>query len=335
MRHLLVPLDGSGFGEAALPLAAQIAEREGCALEIVTAYTPTAHPDFSGPMGLEIATWSRSHARTYVQGVADQMQRRFDIEVRTAVLEGEAATAIAEHGLANPPELIVMCTHARSGPSRLFLGSVTDRLVRALHYPFLLVRPSTAAAEVALPAPARVLVPLDGSALSESVLDQVERLFSPNLASLHLIRAVDPAAAFPVGAPMPMPPVEPELIEVRRAVARTYLEGRAWKLRRAGWRVEYEVVTEWNTAAAVLNCVEARHCDLIAMATRGRGGVQRLFLGSVADKVIRGAATPVLVLNPVAGALSHVLGEQPAAASRTVGADVCVMPGPVTAGATM
>ena len=125
------------------------------------------------------------------------------------------------------------------------------------------------------------------------------------------------------------------MIEVRRAVARTYLEGRAWKLRRAGWRVEYEVVTEWNTAAAVLNCVEARHCDLIAMATRGRGGVQRLFLGSVADKVIRGAATPVLVLNPVAGAFSHVLGEQPATASRPVGANVCVLPGAVTASATM
>jgi nucleotide-binding universal stress UspA family protein len=334
MRHLLVPLDGSGFGETALPLAAAVAERKHCAVELVTVYAPTAHPDFSSAMGLEIEAGSRPHAQAYLDGMAEQVRCRFDIELRTTVLRGEAATAIAEHALASPPGLIVMCTHARSGPSRLFLGSVTDRLVRELHYPFLLVPPSRPAAEVALPAAARVLVPLDGSPLAESVLDEVQRLLSPGVASLHLVRAVDPAAVFPVGAPMPMPPLEPELIEVRRAVARTYLEGRAWKLRQAGWRVEYDVITERNAASAVLDSAKAHHCDLIAMATRGRGGVQRLFLGSVADKVIRGAVTPVLVLNPIAGAYSQVLDERSAPASRSLGADVCLLHGAVHASAT-
>ena len=202
MRHILVPLDGSGFGETALALAAAIAERKGCALEIVTVYAPTAHPDFSAPMNAEIETWPRTSAQAFLASMAEQARRRFDIELRTTVLEGEAATAIAEHALASPPELIVMCTHARSGPSRLFLGSVADRLVRELHYPFLLVRPSTPAAEVELPATARVLVPLDGSPPAESVLDEVERrFFRPGLATLHLVRAVDPVAAFPIGAP--------------------------------------------------------------------------------------------------------------------------------------
>jgi nucleotide-binding universal stress UspA family protein len=249
------------------------------------------------------------------------------------VLEGEAATGIAEHALADPPELIVMSTHGRSGPSRLFLGSVADRLVRELHCPFILVRPSTPPAEVELPAAARVLVPLDGSPLAESVLDEVERLFSPGLATLHLVRAVDPVAAFPMGAPMPLPPMEPELVEVRRAAAREYLEGTAWKLRRAGWRVEYKVVTEWRPATAVLSYAEAHECDLIAIATRGRGGAQRLFLGSVADKVIRGAATPVLVVNPAAGAFSRVLGERWATASGPAGTDVGLLQGAVNASA--
>lgn len=318
MRHLLVPLDGSGFGETALALAAAIADRKGWALEIVTVHAPTAHPDFSAPLSSEIDTWFRTRAQEYLDCMAEQVRGRFSIELRTTVLQGGAATAIAEHALANPPELIVMCTHARSGPSRLFLGSVTDRLVRELHCPFLLVHPSTPAVEVELPAAARVLVPLDGSPLAESALDEVERLFSPGLASLHLVRAVDPVAAFPIGAPMPLPPMEPELVEVRRAAAKAYLEGRAWRLRQAGWQVEYEVVTEWHAATVVLSYAEAHHCDLIAMATRGHGGVQRLFLGSVADKVIRGAAIPVLVVNPPACAFSRVLGERPAMASRPV-----------------
>lgn len=333
MRHLLIPLDGSGFGETSLALAAGIAERKGCALDIVTVYAPTAHPDLSAPMSSEIGSWFRICAQEYLDSMTEEVRRRFNIEVRTTLLRGGAASAIAEHALADAPELIVMCTHARSGPSRLFLGSVADRLVRELHCPFLLVHPSTPAAEVELPAAAQVLVPLDGSPLAESVLDEVERLFSPGLASLHLVRAVDPVAAFPIGAPMPLPPIEPQLMEVRRAAAKAYLESRAWKLRQAGWRVEYEVVTEWHAATVVLNYAEAHRCDLIAMATRGRGGVQRMFLGSVADKVIRGAAIPVLVVNPPAGAFSRVLGERPGTASRAVGADTGVLQNAVSASA--
>ncbi len=335
MRHFLVPLDGSGFGETALALAAALAERKGCALDLVTVYPSTAHPDISATMSAEIETWSRARAQAYLESMAEQARRRFNIELRTTVLEGGVTTAIADHARANPPELIVMSTHGRSGPSRLFLGSVADRLVRELHCPFILVRPSTPPAEVELPAAARVLVPLDGSPLAESVLDEVERLFSPRLATLRLVRAVEPVAAFPIGAPMPMPPMEPELLEVRRAAAKEYLEGTAWKLRQSGWRVAYEVVTDRHPADVVLSCAEAHACDLIAIATRGRGGVQRLFLGSVADKVIRGAATPVLVVNPVSGAFSRVLGERLAAASRPAGTDIGVLQGAVNASATL
>ena len=334
MRHFLVPLDGSGFGETALALAAALAERKGRALELVTVYPSTAHPDISATMSAEIETWSRNRAQAYLEDMAEQARRRFNIELRTTVLEGGVTSAIADHTRASPPELIVMSTHGRSGPSRLFLGSVADRLVRELHCPFILVRPSTRPAELELPAAARVLVPLDGSPRAESVLDEVERLFSPRLATLDLVRAVEPAAAFPIGAPMPLPPMEPELMEVRRAAAKEYLEATAWKLRQAGWRVAYEIVTEWHPATVVLNYAEAHECDLIAIATRGRGGVQRLFLGSVADKVIRGAGTPVLVVNPAAGAFSRILGERLATASRPAGLDVGVLQGEVNASAT-
>ena len=84
-----------------------------------------------------------------------------------------------------------------------------------------------------------------------------------------------------------------------------------------------------------MSYAEAHQCDLIAMATRGRGGVQRLFLGSVADKVIRGAAIPVLVVNPPAGAFSRVFGERPETASRPVGADAGVLHSAVSASARL
>jgi nucleotide-binding universal stress UspA family protein len=275
MRHLLVPLDGSGFGETALAFATAIADRKGSAIELVTVHPSVAHPDISAAMTAEIEANSKARAQAYLKGLADQVRRRFGIKVDTTVLDGAIATAIADHALADPPELIVMSTHGRTGPSRLFLGSVADRLVRELHCPFILVRPATPLATGELPATARVLVALDGSPLGESVLDEVARLFSPGLATLHLLRVVVPAEVIPLAAPMPLPPMGPELMEARLTSARRYLEATASKLRKAGWRVEHQVVTEWTPSAAVLGYAETHHCDCSWAAWRTRSFVGR------------------------------------------------------------
>jgi hypothetical protein len=73
---------------------------------------------------------------------------------------------------------------------------------------------------------------------------------------------------------------------------------------------------------------------LIAIATRGLGGVQRMLLGSVADKVLRNAAVPVLVLNPAAGASSRLLPERLEAAAPAEGVEVCAWQGAWSAALT-
>ena len=324
MRHLLVPLDGSGFGESALWLAGAIAARTGRGLELVTVNTPAAHPDIPAVMAAEIESASGIHARAYLEHQAEEVRRRFGIAVHTAVLDGEVPSAVAAHVRFDPPELIVMSTHGRSGPSRFFLGSVADRLLRELHCPFILVRPVTGFVRGDLPDAARVLVPLDGSPLAEAVVDQVASLCRSDSAELHLLRIVAPDAVFPLGAPMPLPSPRPDLMEARVASATAYLERRAAKLREAGWRVAHEVVVAWNPAAEVLRLAEERRCDLIAIATRGRTGVPRVLLGSVADKVIRGATTPVLAVNPTPGACSLLLGTETTTASAKDAIDTSV-----------
>jgi nucleotide-binding universal stress UspA family protein len=323
MRHLLVPIDGSGFGESALNVAGAIAARIGSSLELVTVIPPVAHPDIPAAMAAESQASRAAGARSHLERQAAELRCRFDISVRTAVLDGTVADAIVEHVRTDPPDLIVMSTHGRSGPARLLLGGVADQLLRELHCPFIMVRPAGALATCEIPAAARVLVPLDGSQLAETVVDEMARLLHPDLAALHLLRVVAPAEAFPVGAPMPLPPMEPNLLEARLTAARRYLERTAFRLRAAGWRVEYEVATGWNPAAAVLRSAETNRCDLIAIATRGLGGVQRMLLGSVADKVIRNAAVPMLVLNPVPGANSGLLGSRLEAALSAEGVEVC------------
>jgi nucleotide-binding universal stress UspA family protein len=308
MRRILVPLDGSPFGESVLPLAGSLAERMGGNLELVTVNPPDRHPDIPAGMIAEIASARGVGARLYVDTQAQELHRRFEIAVYTAVLDGPVSSAIAEHVRHDPPELIVMSTHGRSGPSRLFLGSVADRLLRELHCPFVLGKPGSLRE---LPATPRVLVPLDGSSLAESVVDAVARFFPCDQATLRLVRVVPPGEVLPVGMAMPLPAMAPDLMEARLEAASAYLERTAAKLRRIGWHVEHEVITDWHPSAAVLRSAADHRCDLIALATRGLGAVERVFLGSVADKVIRGTAVPVLVVNPSGNAASRLLMEQP------------------------
>jgi nucleotide-binding universal stress UspA family protein len=76
------------------------------------------------------------------------------------------------------------------------------------------------------------------------------------------------------------------------------------------------VVTDLSPAEAIVNRATETDCDVVAIATRSGGGLERVLLGRVADKVIRGAQVPVLVWNPPGATATRVLDpEEPAAAA--------------------
>lgn len=120
------------------------------------------------------------------------------------------------------------------------------------------------------------------------------------MTAIHLVRVVVPIEIFPVGLPTPLPPMRADLLDQQLVAARQYVDDVAVRLRQQGWTAHPEVVVDSNPAAAVLKYAETHRCDTIALATRGLGGAQRVLFGSVTDKVIHGAAAPVLVVNPVA-----------------------------------
>jgi nucleotide-binding universal stress UspA family protein len=76
------------------------------------------------------------------------------------------------------------------------------------------------------------------------------------------------------------------------------LEGVAERLRRSGMRVRTHVAVDSSAARAVLEYANETRVDLIALATHGRGALARAFMSSVADKVMRGATMPVLIVPP-------------------------------------
>ena len=149
-----------------------------------------------------------------------------------------------------------------------------------------------------------ILVALDGSELAERALPMAENLARNSNATIHLIQVVsrqpELEAARGGGAPS-LQAVEIErdlahqLVEARLSRGKEYLEGVAGQLKSAGIEAE----TTIREGAAVENIVDYSRehgIDLVVMSTHGYGGVKRLLLGSVTNRVIRSCEVPVLVL---------------------------------------
>ena len=165
----------------------------------------------------------------------------------------------------------------------------------------LLVRPEKGESAPEDPTFQRILVPLDGSHFSESVLELAGGMAELYGGKLDLLRVV----AYPIEIASPYLPhtvqMNQEVVEEAKASAKEYLENLAEAIRARGVEVETHVVVDSQAGAAVCGACTDLHTDLVVMATHGRGGLKRALLGSTADKVIRSAHTPVLVKRPPAG----------------------------------
>ncbi len=132
--HILVPLDGSAMGEAALPHAEGLALKLGSSVLLLrVANVP--------PELIEEAIQSETdEARDYLTRVAQRFKDA-GLQAEWEVVEGDPGRAIIDTAHERNADLIVMATHGRSGLSRLVLGSVADRVLRDSHLPVLMVRP--------------------------------------------------------------------------------------------------------------------------------------------------------------------------------------------------
>jgi nucleotide-binding universal stress UspA family protein len=300
-QAVLVPLDGSVFAEQALPMALSLARRAGCPLRLLRVVPPLADyffwaPEPGDPLEAELRAAHRSEARTYLDDVVRRLQDAGAGPMFCDVLEEEEGITesinadVAKTGAG----LVVMTSHGRGTAGRVWLGSIADKLVRSVSVPLLLVRPHEPAStldlrrEVTLK---HLLLALDGSPLAEHILAPALAIGGAMGAEYTLVSGVRPAS----------PLLHPtwngaeKFDQRRRQAAEAYLETVAGRLRAGGAVVRTRVHFAEQPAAAILDEAAATGADLIALETHGRGGLSRLVLGSVADKVVRGSALPVLV----------------------------------------
>jgi len=307
-RKVMIPLDGSSFAEHALPLARTIARACDAELHLVVVVPPLAEAYtegvFFGTADLEAEVVARQKA--YLARVRQQLD---EMKVSTAVLEGEVAGCLCSHAAAEGADLVVMATHGRGPLARFWLGSVADEVIRHAPLPVLLVHPEEGPVNLAAaPPPLRVLVPLDGTELAERILEPAialgEMMPGAEFILFQVVKPVVPILDLPDG-----PEADAEAHHILKEVglmqeqlfrtAETYLRDVAERLLARGLHTKIRVTVDDNPEEAILHEAETDSASLIALETHGRSGLARFFLGSVADKVVRGAHIPVLVQRPV------------------------------------
>jgi nucleotide-binding universal stress UspA family protein len=292
-RSLLVPLDGSRLAEAVLPVAATLARALAARLTLLHIIERDAPATVHGERHLrDVAEASR-----YLEGVAGGLAA---LGVPAGVHCHEAAVAdvaqsIADHAAEVGADLVAICTHGRGGLRATLSGSIAQQVLRLGTTPVLIVRP-TAGDRAAPFTPRRILVPLDGGPQGEPALDVAADLAGTVNAALHLVRVVatqgtvrgDPAAAARL-----LPAATMALLDLETEQARQYLTGWTARLTSAGTVATGEVrrgdVVDELVAAAV-------DMDLMVMATHGRAGLDALWSGSVAARVLGRLACPVVLL---------------------------------------
>ena len=291
-RRILVPLDGSVASGAALPYAEAIARATGAELCLFTVTEPAhwgANTHFV-TLDAMIEDLRREAVEHNLDEEVVALQER-GLRASAATTIGEPADAILNAADKDGVGMVVMSTHGHGGVERWLLGSVADRVMRLCPLPTLLIRPSSDAPSGRQIAFRRLLVPLDGSDASEVAVQPAADLALAAAADLLLVRVEPPLASL-----LPQDVVfwnTRDLDSEIGAAAQHYLKE---VQRRLPAEVRSEtVVLRGPVSTALENFSRDRHVDLVLMSTHGRGGFQRLLVGSTADRLVRAGLPTLLV----------------------------------------
>jgi len=274
-KKIVVPLDGSPLAEVALPYAEEIAGKMGSDIVLLTVL-PSEEPE----------EYQNHH--TYTREIVDITKRQVEkyledsgnnvIKVGTATRVGNPAEGILDYVDKGYMCLVVMATHGRSGVGRWAVGSIADKVVRATtRQPLLLIRAKGAHPDIrAKRILKKALIPLDGSTESEAVIPYFSEIAQSLQMELTLLRVIPKTNG-------------------TFASADAYLQDWCQRLEEKGTTVGYEVRVG-APADQIIDFADELASDMVAMSTHGQTAVNLWTLGSVAQKVLLGGNTPLLLI---------------------------------------
>ncbi len=311
-QRIVVPLDGSTRAEQALPIAARIARASHGSVLLLSVLVPPMSLSWSMQLPPSFpANQEAEHQATtaYLARLADSETLK-GVETTTEVLKGQPARVILDTTEARSADLIVLCSHGRTGIKRWVLGSVAQKVARHSLVPVLILREGIG--ELASEHPrirsVRVMIALDSSPLAERALQPAvqlsKALSAPLPGALHLVRVLPFTTTFDYGQ-------EDAVAQARRQAtqdAQTYLHTIQEQLQEKNQNLSLRasLASSLDTAETLINIAETGEgegmstitstSDLIALATHGRSGPARWALGSVTERILSATSLPLLIV---------------------------------------
>ncbi len=328
-KRILIPLDGSTRAEKAIPVAARLARASGGKILLAQVATiPVMYESYgvSSYIGEMVNTEVQSEEE-YLKTMKES-EKLAGIQVETSVLVGSPAQTLLSMASMFKADLIVMTSQGKTGVKRWMLGSVAQKVARHSSIPVLVLH-ETGATPVGArrdSSPVRALVTLDGSVLAKTALEPAAELIAalstPVPGTLHLLRVVKPLA-------FDEKKVDAEYIlraqEQGMHKAKTYMQSVVKHLRegpigKLNLTITWSVALSDDVADTIIKAAELGEdgvsggipgrCDMIAMATHGRAGLQHWVLGSVTERVLSATRLPLLIVRPEETAFEKANGEK-------------------------
>ena len=285
-QKILCPIDFSSGSQTAMSVAVRLAWESDAELILVHAWhvpTPAFPIEYTFPS--QTLDLLREDAQRGLDAAVRDAAALGAKRVSSMLLTGVPWRAIIDALDDRTFDLVVIGTHGRTGVGRILLGSVTEKVVRHSPCPVLTVRPDSESRPFL-----HVLCPVDFSDSSRWAVDLAAQLVQPGGAGITLLHVVE--------APVPYAGElrDPELVRELDRRSAEHLEAWAVALRaKVTVPVTISCRLGWAGAETIAAIERDSTIDLVAMGSHGRTGLGRLFLGSVAEKVVRHAWPPVLV----------------------------------------
>lgn len=268
-RKILAAVDGSSLSERALPWVRALAGRRPVILMQVV------EPIY-GVEGPRSSSFDDvSAAERYLQ----RLSRDFDPPAKIAVRVGSVVPTILDAAKDLGADLVAITTHGSSMVARQFFGGTAEKMMYNSDLPLLIVPshpdiPSTSKVE-------RVVVPLDGSRMSEMILPLAKDIAREHQAELILAHAVTAEG------------------DAERAYTKTgidsHLRDLTVRLSKAGLCTKL-VMKHGKADEAIASVVELEGADLVVMSAHGYGALKRMLFGSTASRLLRMSNVPVIAV---------------------------------------
>ncbi len=293
-KHLLVPLDGSRLAETALPAAFFLAWKLGARVTLLHVVERSAPDEIHGERHLTDPEEARGYLREAAAGGVPE-GLRVEVQIKAEESSG-VARSIVDFAAAAGSDLIVMCTHGRSGLRHLLMGSNAQQVIAFGRIPVLQVRPAQRSGSVF--SCRRLLVPLDSQTEHEAGLTAAEEVARACQSALHLLIVVPTVGTLQgerAAAALLSPVATAAVLDMSLGNAEEYLARLLATLQASGYSASGEI-QRGDPAHSIERVAKRLAADLIVVSTHRKAGTDAFWSGSVAPKVSNRSRVPVLLI---------------------------------------